>query len=49
MKGYVLAAVALLALAPVQGSANILLLVAGGGGGAGSGARWRRRGHDIRR
>jgi hypothetical protein len=37
MKGYVLTTVAFLALAPVQGSANILLLVAGGGGGAGSG------------
>jgi hypothetical protein len=37
MRGYVLAAVALLALAPAQGSANVLLLVAGGGGGAGSG------------
>jgi hypothetical protein len=37
MRGYVFAAVALLALAPAQGSANVLLLVAGGGGGAGSG------------
>jgi hypothetical protein len=37
MKGYVLAAVALLALAPAQVSANVLLLVAGGGGGAGAG------------
>jgi hypothetical protein len=39
MRGYVLAAaIALFALTPVQGSANILLLVAGGGGGAGSGS-----------
>jgi hypothetical protein len=37
MKGHVLAAVALLALAPAQASANVLLLIAGGGGGAGSG------------
>ena len=35
MRGYVMAAAALLALAPAQGSANVLLLVAGGGGGGG--------------
>jgi hypothetical protein len=37
MRGYALAAIALLGLAPAQASANVLLLVAGGGAGSGPG------------